>query len=392
MSQRLIVASFFASFIVLGITATLLGPTLDNLTRQFNIPLENGGLFITLFSTGVTIALIAFGWLFESGRFQPRFILSLGPLMIALGGGLLVITNSALVAFVAVFVFGLGFGGLLIGPNITVSAMFAGSASGRLNALNAFFGIGAILGPQVVNVAFVLDDYRLAYLFTALAAILIIMIFWQIDIPARQISDTEDDDLTPGTRPGIRVNWLVFAPFAALLFVYVGTEVGFGAWVATHLRLVGGLDEATANVGVSFFWAGLTTGRILAALLSRYLQAVALLALAAGIMLAGSVMMLTISGTAGVWFLASFTVGLGCGPMFPTTVAVVSDNYPAQFAAASGLILGVGNAGAMVTPWLQGQVGGGESGGIIVTAVSAGLLLVIIAWIQRQIRPVSSKS
>lgn len=381
MSRRLIMVSFFVSFLVLGISGGLLGPTLESLTERFGLPLADGGIFITLHSAGVSVSLIGIGWLFDSGRYAPRYLLCLGPVLTAIGLTLLSVTTEPWLAYVAALTFGLGFGGILIGPNILISAMFDDGAASRLNALNTFFGIGAVLGPQVVNIAFSLENVVLAYLFTAVAALALIPAFLQVDTPARKISGSRDPN-----KPARRVNWLLFVPFAVLLFVYVGAEVGFGAWIATQLRLVNGLTEETATLGVSLFWAGLTSGRIIAIFIARYMRAVNLLTLMTVIFLAGSLLVLASGDVTWLAFVGTFVAGFGCGPIFPTTVAVVSDNYPEQFAAVSGVILGVGNGGAMLLPWVQGQVGGGVNGGVIVTAASAMLMLVIIVVIQLQVR------
>lgn len=383
MTRRTTVLWFFASFVVLGISGTLLGPTLDDLTTQFDLPLANGGVFITLHSTGATIALIAMGRLYDRGRIAPRYLLAAGPLLSLTGLIALSVSPSAWLAFAAALLFGLGFGSMIMGPNILLPAMFSGAAAGRLNALNTFYGVGAITGPQVVNLAFGLADYRLAYVITAVAAAALIPAFLRVDIPASQVSERDSDSTAAQHVP---VKWRVFLPFTLLLFIYVGAEVGFGAWIATHLSLVGGLEEASANVGVSLFWAGLTGGRFGASLLARRLRAVPLLGLSVLVLLAGSLLVLLFPGSSGVMLVGAFVVGLGCGPVFPTTVAAVSDNYPAQFAAASGLILGVGNGGAMLIPWVQGQVGGGETGGVIVTTGASLLLLGLVAVIWRQIR------
>lgn len=376
MSQRTMRVWFFISFLLLGISATLLGPTLESLTVRYDMALDNGGLFITLHSTGVTISLLVMGWLY--GRYPPRWLLVIGPALTAAGLLVLATTSVQMVAFAATFVFGLGFGGVLIGPNNVVAALNPGQSAGHLNALNMFFGLGAIAGPQVVNAALSLDDFTLAYVFTAVFALILIPPFLRVDLPT---------DLVAGSRSrgAVPVNAWVFVPFAALLFAYVGSEIGFGAWIATQMTEVVRSSDGTATVAVSLFWAGLTAGRAAAIVVSRYLRPLVLLFLAVSVILAGVVVVL-VTGIESVALVSAFVVGFGCGPVFPTTLAAISDHYPAQFAAVSGTVIAVGNMGAMVIPWLQGQIGGGESGGMVVTLALTVVMLAILVGIERQVR------
>jgi len=182
------------------------------------------------------------------------------------------------------------------------------------------------------------------------------------------------------------VNWWLFVPFMALLFFYVGGEVGFGAWIATQLTTVTNLSTDSATVGVSLFWLGLTSGRMLAIVLSRYLRPVHLLILSALVLTVASGGVLAFSELQTSAFIFTFLVGFGCGPVFPTTIAAISDNYPEQFTTVSGVVTSIGNAGAMLFPWVQGQVGGGDNGGIAVTFAIGIVILVILINIERQVR------
>lgn len=370
--------AFFASFLVLGVSATLFGPTLESLTTRFDIPLENGGIFFTIHSTGVTIAIYLVGKLFDSERYDPRYLLCIGPVLLFIGTFTLVSVQSALLAYGSAFVFGLGFGSILIGPNILVPAMNPGNAATGLNALNTFFGVGAIAGPQVVNIAFGLDNFAYAYVFTGLAALVTIPVFLSLSLPR------PDLDAEPRQRPAVQ--WSLFIPFMIVLFFYVGTEVGFGAWIATQMTKVVGSDASTATIAVSMFWFGLTGGRALASIISRRMRPVYLLALAVAMIGIGSAVLLALAGNEAISILSAFIVGLGCGPVFPTTLAVVSTNYPEQYSAVSGTLVAIGNIGAMFIPWIQGQVGGGETGGISVTFTLSLVILAVVLTIIWQLR------
>ena len=53
---------------------------------------------------------------------------------------------------------------------------------------------------------------------------------------------------------------------AALLFVYVGIELGAGQWSYTRLTVDGALTDATAGTAVFLYWSALAAGRVCLAL------------------------------------------------------------------------------------------------------------------------------
>src|ERR1019366_9874115 len=56
---------------------------------------------------------------------------------------------------------------------------------------------------------------------------------------------------------------------AALFFLYVGRENGFGGWVASYEKSLGNLTPAMSLMTPSFFYAAMLLGRILAPMLLR---------------------------------------------------------------------------------------------------------------------------
>jgi FHS family glucose/mannose:H+ symporter-like MFS transporter len=174
------------------------------------------------------------------------------------------------------------------------------------------------------------------------------------------------------------VPWLALLPFGVLLFIYVGTEVGFGVWIATQITLVAEASESTGAIATSLFWLGVAAGRLIASRAARGLSPEMLLIATLSVLAGGAMLLLAVPGSSGVTLVSALVVGLGCGPVFPTVLAAVSDNFPAHFRVASGALVSFGNFGAVVVPWLQGKVGDGMSGGMSVT-LTLGLVMLLIA-------------
>ena len=380
-STRVTFYGFYFAFWILGISATLLGVNGESLTQQFNMPLEDSGIFISLQGLGSTITILFIGIAYN--YYHPRFLLLSGPVLLALGCGMIGIAETQIIAILGTLLLGLGFGALLAGPNIIIPTLNKGKSTGALNALNMFFGIGAVTGPQIVNLAMRFNDYRLSFLFCALGSIIVTIVFSLIKLP----QTLNDDDTSVGSLRTMwaNISWVIILPFSILLLLYVGTEVGFGAWLYTQMTRVAGATESGATLIVSLFWGGIVLGRFLASTFARKIRAEHLLLLTIATIGIATGFLLTFSDSVIISAMSAFIVGVGCGPVFPTTLAIVSDTYPRLFVLSSGIIIAIGNIGAMIIPWVQGKVGQGENGGMIVPFILAGVMIILAIYIQRQV-------
>src|SRR5438105_2978299 len=105
---RFITGACDVSFILLGIYATLLGPTFQELTRRFGMRLEDGGIFTAMQFGGATLAIMVVGRLLD--KINARYLLSGGVLLMGIGLLLLGSAQSLPVALLSTLLLGFGFG------------------------------------------------------------------------------------------------------------------------------------------------------------------------------------------------------------------------------------------------------------------------------------------
>ncbi len=374
--HRLITTTCYVAFVVLGVCGTLLGPMFQSLTQRFNMPLADGGIFTALQFAGVASANLIGGRLVD--RLNARYLLCGGALV--MGSGLILIGIAPVlpVALLGALFLGMGYGTLDVSSNVSIALLNPDRAGAALNTLNMYYGVGAIVGPQVVNVALGLHNFTLAFYATAVTALALVVPFSMISLHV----PTGD-----GSRPPAKINWITLLPFGLLLFTYVGAEVGYSSWIFTQLTHVVLSTEAVAALATSAFWAGLTLGRVAASLLLRRLTDEQMLVFSILVLGAGVVLLLLAPTATMVAVISSFIVGAGCAPVFPLIVAMINNTYPEARGTASGTLMAGGTIGASVLPWIQGQVGGGINGGMIVVLVQAIVMLGIAMAIERQARP-----
>jgi MFS transporter, FHS family, glucose/mannose:H+ symporter len=377
MSQaRLATLTCYVAFLLLGM-CTLIGTTYQNLAQRFNMPLSDAGIFTSLQFFGAAIAVAVAGRLLD--RLPARYLLCSGAFLI--GAGLLLLAGASALplALVGSALLGLGYGVLDVSPNVVVASLAGDRAGSALNALNVFFCIGAIGGPQLVNFALGQQNFTLAYTLTAMLAFLLIIPFSMISV---RVSTQSKEHAAP--RPSIR--WITLLPFAVLLFVYLGIEIGFSAWIFTQLTTVAVATAATGTIAASVFWAGMGIGRALSSVVLRWIADEQLLLLATVVIGAGVLPLLILPTVEGAAVISAFVVGFGCGPIFPSTLAIVNNRFPEARGTASGVLMAIGTFGGFVFPWLQGQIGGGANGGMILVLGLAVILLGLVVAVQRQMR------
>jgi fucose permease len=366
----------FVAFVATGISINLLGSTFANLSRRHDLPLEDAGIFTALQAVGSTTAVLFFGRLLD--RRDARWALCGGALIFGTGVLLLGFAPSLPLALAGSLLMGIGFGGMLAGPNYVIAALYAERSGSALNALNVFYSLGAMISPQIVALALHQDDFSLAYLAGGVLILALALPFATMNLQQRQ---PQEINSTP-----ISVNYLALIPFILLFFTYIGSEVGFGAWIFTQLSTAARAAAETAALATSVYWAGQMFGRITGTFILRSIADEALLPVTIVIIGLGVVLLLTFQSNANISIIAAFIVGFGCGPVFPTTLGIVRKAYPTVHGTASGILIGLGNVGAIVLPWLQGQIGGGNSGGMQLILVASLVMLVTAVVIQRSVK------
>jgi fucose permease len=155
-------------------------------------------------------------------------------------------------------------------------------------------------------------------------------------------------------------------------------------WIAPQLQLVGGVDAGTAARVASLYGLALTAGRALGIFVLHRVGMLRVLAVAISVAVLGAALIVLAGPTVGLIAVGVLLVGVGFSPVYPTVIALAGQQQPENRGAVTGFVAGIGAIGAMIIPVIQGWVGGGHSGGMIVTLVAA--LIMVGALIQIQVQ------
>jgi FHS family glucose/mannose:H+ symporter-like MFS transporter len=274
-------------------------------------------------------------------------------------------------------VVGLAFGVSIVAANTVMAT--SGASAGLLNAMHGVYGLGAIVLPLLVGAR----SLRAAAVAAAVAAL--VTLPWLRATPDLRLDDgpVEVGDGPTGAgggdgptgagggdggpmaarvRRSLRRAWTGTGsrPWVWMFVVAIGVEIGAGAWAATHLVGVG-VSSGRAAVAVSGFFAVFTVTRfVVAPVVSRFRPRDVVVTAHLVAATAAAAAALT-PRPAIAWAL----VGVGVGPVFPTTLAwltqATGDRHGARRLMIGGALGGVllpgligllvGAVGAVAVPW-----------------------------------------
>ena len=342
-STWLILAVGFLSFIVLGAVQAMYGPAFPHFQDRYGISASTVGLIMSLHFVGSFTTILLSGFLLERVGYARIFTVSaslvtVGCLGLALSPAWLLTLSSALLI-------GLGYGGFAGCMNILFSQRFGARGATALNLLNGMFGVGAVLGPWLIKV-FLPAGLTWPFLIITVLSLMVVLLAFRLRLPPVD----EVSDATPAPAGGTGGVPALLALFLVMYFLYVGSEMGAGGWLATHLTPRFG--EAAAAAFTSWFWAAFTLGRFLAVPLTLVLKP-SRLVMSAGV---GAVLAFGLCHVPALAPFGYILAGLFLAPMFPTGLAWLRQVMPQRAVKASTLMIASASMGGVVFPPLVGVV------------------------------------
>ncbi len=334
----------------MGATLITLGPLLDPILRDLNIPLAKAGVLSFGFFFGRVAGVLLLN--FALARVPIKTIMVACAVVLTLGSaacGLLGVGLWPLA--LALFVTGLA--GVI--PNAISGVWVAahihrGVERATLN-IGAYFALGVVVAPLVIGVALELGaTWRWVFLgeavFSAIVAI-VLMILPIADVPDRKNLRAGQLKAVAGSHPSL------LAAILAATFLYVCVEGTLYVWLAKLQVDSFAAGPGLAALSVTLFWAGITVGRYIAGPLTRLASAAKLLAIFA------TVLTIFVAGLALAPTLAfseafAFFAGIGASACWPL-IACYTPRFPGWQSGVvfSGMML-VGTIANTISPYLFG--------------------------------------
>jgi len=356
-----------------------LGPLLDPILRDLDIPLAKGGILSLGFFLGRVLGVLLLS-----------FVLARVPLKRTLVGAAWVQAGALVVAGLLASSLWPLFGALLVAgltaviPNaiagVWVGAHLREGTHRAMLLVLAFFALGVVVAPLAIGAALSLGaTWRWVFVgeavFSALMAVAL-MASRLPDVKGRENLRARHLKEMAGFAPRL------LALMLTIVFLYVGSEAILGVWLPKFEIDTHGASQSAAAISVTLLWAGITIGRYLTVPLTRWVQPFRLLMVFAAVETL-FILATVLSPTLLLSLASVFVAGLGASVIFPL-IGGYTNRFPRWYAgvAYSGIML-TGTLGSAVFSYLTGPVA--EALGLrvaigltaILPAVVMGLALVL---------------
>src|SRR5882762_5247062 len=346
----LILAAILAIF-VYGMIAAMLGTILPDLSARFHLTPKQNGTIAFCQALGLIIASLAVGPLIDNEGKKVGMLLGLALITLAL----VLLPKSSGYSTIAAYLFLLGIGGGIIvtAANALASDVSPEHRGTTLNLLNLFFGLGGLATPFISANLLSRNAVRLCYLVAGLTfATLIVNIATTMPQPtgAQSFVFSEVGDVLG--RPTL---WLL----ALFLFLYVASEVGVWNWLVQHLIAQGIPESRSLNILSLGFALGILVGRVAVSPVLISVSALTVTLGSAILMAITTYVMLRTKDPKVAWILV-FLAGVAMAPVFPTTLAIVGDNFKQMTGTAIGIVITFGWIGLAVSSRVIGSIAGGD--------------------------------
>lgn len=416
---RLQIAAGFLDFVLFGLAEQTLGTTIPRLQAHYQVDdLLTGVVFLAATLGYFTMAL-ATDVLHRT--LGVRGVGLLGTLSMTLAYMTISFRPPFAVFVACYFLSGVGFGSLDASLNGWMGGLV--DLNQLLGILHGCYGIGCMISPPLItrllerkaNPWHWNDYYLVLSCCAALCLVFSALVFRQETAAkyafstllkearrkaadgANDAEDTDDaakdaasEDSAP-LRDALRLRLVWF--FAAIMFVYVGGEVAFGAWLVTFLTRIKRLPYKLSSYMATLFWLGLTAGRICLGFVTAHYFANELSAnwVYIALSLAFNVLfcLFAFTNATALLFVIVFFAGLVVGPIFPTTIVASISVLPVKYHATGvGFICAFGGGGGAAVPFLIGLIAETSTLGLkfypfIITAM---YVLLLAAWLVLKVR------
>eukprot|EP00041_Stephanoeca_diplocostata_P026781 m.727961 g.727961 ORF g.727961 m.727961 type:complete len:516 (-) comp23041_c0_seq2:1959-3506(-) len=390
-------ASYYFSFIGLGMVMSALGPTLPGLAQLFGAgEATNLAPLLTARGVGYTAGTLGMGYLVSKYPSQRHRLLVLSSSLMGLlaimmprcsggSGGI----GGLYVVMGLMSLFG---GALDLGGNVCLVVVWRRDpwSAAMMNLLHFFWGVGSLCAPLVAEgVGLQASQQNATWLCVGLVGMVVGLGPLVVDPPQDSTDENADtgpsaseepsqgkiaidgddallieedpaanadtNDVIPTSSPAATLSFKVaIAMLFFYYFAYAGAEHTPGDWLATYaLVKLNASEDDGANL-TAMYWGLLTFGRLVGAVLTVKLSAVQMMGLDMAFCVLGCLLLLTWgSATVSGAYVAVALLGMGLSTLYPMGIMLAEEKLSVSGSWISVFISG-GTIGSVVLPLLVG--------------------------------------
>lgn len=387
----------YAMFFMFAMTTDAIGKIISIVKPQLELSNTEASMFHFATMIGIAISAISLGWLAD--RYGRKPVIIIGLALYGLSSAAFFFGTNFLLYLSMLFA-----GGFAIGVFKTAALALIGDIvestdehTSKMNMLEGFFGIGAIVGPLLVG-ALIANGLSWKYVYLIAAAMCALMIFALVmtKFPEAAVHKANDEEKTGFLKSLSMVKSPVAVFFSLAIAFYVGAEAAIYVWLPEYLapfftiteegkrEYIGPKNIALlATNAVVFFFILRAIGRFMGVwILERFNWKHVMVVFTGAIFALYLISALTGRATATV--LLPLT-GIFMAMIYPTINSkAISCFKKEDHGAIAGLVLFFTAVAAAVLPllmgWASDKFGGDLKAGFVVATTYAGLLFAFMLY------------
>lgn len=328
----LLLAVIYLIFISLGLPDSLLGSGWPSMQVTLGVPSSYAGYvsmsisFMTILSALLSPRMIR--------RFHTKWIVIVSIFLTVMGLFGFSISTSYWMLFLFAIPYGLGAGSIDAAVNHYVANHYSSSV---MNFLHCFYGLGAVISPNIMSLALKKARWNQGYQWTAFLqlAILVVCIL-SLPLWTKNENPEADEEIQESAgigetirRPGVLLTLIAF-------FAYCSGEATCFLWIPSFFaETKQGLSAETIASFGSLVFGGLMLGRLISGFISNKLGDRRLIRIGITIELIGiSLVLLPFPGYK-ITAIGFVIIGTGMGPVYPAIQHMAPSNFGKRYSAAA---------------------------------------------------------
>lgn len=349
----LLIAVIYLIFISLGLPDSLLGSGWPAMHAAFSVPSSYAGYvsmaisFMTIISALLSPIMIK--------RFHTKWIVIVSIFLTVMGLIGFSISTSYAMLFVFAVPYGMGAGAIDASVNHYVANNYSGSV---MNFLHCFYGVGAVISPNIMAVALSKASWNEGYRWTAYIQIFILLICI-ISLPLWKKNESDSNKQEEEVarirealkRPGVVLTLIAF-------FAYCSEEATCFLWTSSYFAGVkeGLTDHLIASFG-SLIFGGLMLGRLISGFVSNRLGDRMLIRIGIFVEVVGILLVMIPVASFIPAAIGFVIIGTGMGPVYPAIQHMAPTNFGERYSAAViGLQMASAYIGSTFMPMIFGNI------------------------------------
>lgn len=348
----LLIAVIYLAFISLGLPDSLLGSAWPTMQNVFHVPSSYAGYVSMMISFMTIISALAGPGLIK--RFQTKWIVIVSIFLTVIGLIGFSFTAHYWMLFLFAVPYGLGAGSVDASLNHYVANHYSSSV---MNFLHCFYGLGAVISPNLMALALKYARWNDGYRWTAYIQIGILFIcILSLPLWKNNEKEAQETDESVGIMEALKVPGVILTLIA--FFSYCAGEATCFLWTSSYFAGTRqGMGEGLIAAFGSLIFGGLMLGRLISGFISNRLGDRLLIRIGIALESVGILLIaLPVEGytLAAAGFLIA---GTGMGPVYPAIQHMAPGNFGKKYSAAViGLQMASAYLGSTFMPMVFGRL------------------------------------